>query len=129
MKLQEIIYLDLKNAMISKDNDKKNLLRVVIGEFNRIGKEISDDDIIKIIKKMKENAISLNNKIEEDILNNYLPKTLSLDQLEEAISNIMFSNNFSTLNDIGKIMMELKAKYPSQYDGKVASNIIKSKII
>jgi uncharacterized protein YqeY len=128
MKLQEKINQDLKNAMISKDIEKRDLLRVVIGEMNRVGKEVTDENVIKIIRKMQENAIQLNNKIEEEILDIYLPKMLSNEDLEKIISNIMTINNFSTIKDTGKIMSELKVKYPSQYDGKIASDIVRTKL-
>ena len=50
--LQEQISIDLRTAMKNKDENVKSLLRVVIGEFGRVGKELSDDQVVSIIKKM-----------------------------------------------------------------------------
>lgn len=125
MKLQEQIQEDLKKSILSKDNNKRDLLRVVIGEINRIGKELNNETILKIIRKMQENAIELKNFTEETILNEYLPKLLTYNELEKIISDIIKINNFTTIKDTGRIMQELKNKHASQYDGKIASEIIK----
>ena len=57
MTIQEHIVNDMKIAMREKRNDMRDLLRVVIGEFNREGKELSDERAIAIIKKMRDNAV------------------------------------------------------------------------
>jgi len=126
MTLQEKIILDLKNSMLAKNSQLTSLLRVVIGEFNRIGKELSDDQSLKIIKKMYDNAVELNNEFEKTTLDTYLPKMLTDKKLDEIIKDIITKNNLSLVKETGIIMNNLKTNYPSQYDGKVASIIIKN---
>ena len=53
MKLQEQIKQDLTAAMKAKDEKKKSALRVVLGEFSRLDKkEVVNDDVVKIVKKL-----------------------------------------------------------------------------
>lgn len=53
MSLQEQIKKDLAAAMKAKDENKKNALRVIMGEFGRQeSKEISDALVIQIVKKL-----------------------------------------------------------------------------
>ena len=53
MSLQEQIKKDLAAAMKAKDDEKKSALRVIMGEFGRQAqKEINDEEIIKILKKL-----------------------------------------------------------------------------
>lgn len=125
MTLQEKIKSDLKQSMINKDFEKRDLLRVLIGELNRIDKNITDDNVIKIINKMVKNAEFMNNDKEIKILSEYLPQMLGEKQLEILIKGIINKNGYSTMKDMGKIMSELKQKYGSTYDGKMASLIIK----
>jgi hypothetical protein len=128
MELQKKINDDLKQSMIEKDTQKRDFLRVVIGEMNRIGKELTDNEIFKILFKMKENAEIMKNQYEISVLNYYLPKILSIEELDNIIKNIVKINNFNTIRDIGKIMNELKNNFPSQFDGNIASSIIKKYI-
>lgn len=125
MTIQEQINIDLKNAMLNKDNNKRDLLRVVIGEINRIDKNLSDEQVIKIIKKMFENAVELGNVTEQEILNTYLPKMLSIDELTSIINNFIKDNNLTSVKETGKVMQFLKQTYNSLYDGKDVNNILK----
>lgn len=128
MNLQEKINIDIKMAMKNKDTDRLSILRVVKGEINRIGKDLSDDEIIKIIRKMKENSDMNNNKIESDILNEYLPSMLEEKQLEVIIHAIIYNNGYNSMKDMKNIMSELKTNYGASVDGKLASTIIKNKL-
>jgi uncharacterized protein YqeY len=128
MKLQEKIKADLVTAMKNKDENVKSLLRVVIGEINRVGKDISDDELVKIIRKMKENASEMGNTNEVEILNTYLPVMLEPKQLEILIKGIINKNGYDGMKDMGKVMKELRDNYGSTYDGKLASEIVKNNL-
>ena len=53
MTIQQQIKKDLMGAMKAKDEDKKSTLRVIMGEFARADtKELSDDEVIKVMKKL-----------------------------------------------------------------------------
>jgi hypothetical protein len=123
--IQEMINADLKLAMLQKNEAVKSLLRVVIGEFNRVDKIVSNDKATAILKKMVENAKLVGNMDEVFILEAYLPNQLSTQELELIIQSIIADNGFSSLKDMGKTMNILKEKYSGQYDGKVASDTIK----
>jgi len=128
MTLQEKINANLKSAMLSKNEFEKSILRVLIGEFNRIDKTVSDEKAMSIIKKMIENAKIVGNTFEVTYLEKYLPQQLSVDDLNKLVSQLIEDKKYSSLKDMGKVMNDLKAEYAGQYDGKLASEIIKSKL-
>lgn len=127
MTLQEKIDVHLKNAILTSNTEVKSILRVLIGEMNREGKIIPDERVISIVKKLIENAKILGNHGEISILETYLPKQLSEEQLNALIVALIFENNY-TIKDMGKIMGDLKSKFSGQYDGKLASTLIKEKL-
>jgi hypothetical protein len=134
MSLQETIKNDLVVAMKSKNVEITSLLRVVLGEFstvasrmpNNIDKVLSDDLAIKEIRRMYENAKLMQNQFEMDTLDKYLPKMLTEDDIKNIVSTIISENNISGIQNMGKVMMELK-KHPNSnlIDNKIASNIVK----
>ncbi len=128
MKLQEKIKADMMAAMKNKNEDVKSLLRVVMGELNQIGKEVSDDVVVSVIKKMKQNAIEMKNDREVEILDLYLPSMLEPKQLEILIQGIINKNGFNGMKDMGKVMGILKSDYNGSYDGKLASEIVKNNL-
>ena len=121
--LQEKIQNDLKHAILNKDTDKRDLLRVIIGEMNRVGKILTDDAVLSIIKNMKDNAILMNNKIEIEILDQYLPKLLILEELDTIVLNKV--KDLKGMEHMGKIMKELRDVFPGQFDGAIAAKMIK----
>ena len=130
MSLQTQIREDMVNAMKSRDTETVSLLRVVAGEFGRIGKDLSDEEATKVIRKMVENAKELGNQGEVDILDKYLPKMLGEQQIKVLVAGIIQSNSFAGMQDMGKVMGEIK-KLPSaaQIDGKIASQFTRELLL
>ena len=53
MNLQSQMKKDLSAAIKAKNENKKDTLRVILGEFGRLDKkELSDDEVVKILKKL-----------------------------------------------------------------------------
>ena len=63
MNLREQINQDVKNAMKAKDTKKRDALRLLVSAFKQIEvderKELSDDDVIKIIQKLRKNRFQI----------------------------------------------------------------------
>ena len=105
-------------------------------------KELEDDDIVKIIQKLvKQRQESMDiysqagrhelaDKEQQEmfVLQNYLPKMLTQEELEYAIDNIFIQVGAVSMRDMGMVMKALASQYPNQYDGKMASTYIKSKL-
>lgn len=126
MTIQEKIKADMIQSMKDKSSEKTSLLRVVMGEFGRIGKEVSDEEAVKIIRKMSDNAAELKNDFEVKELETYLPSMLGPNQIKVLVAGLINTHGFSGMKDMGKVMQEIK-KLPaaSQIDGKIASSIVK----
>jgi len=126
--LHDKIRLDLKNSMLQKQNDIRNTLRVVMGEYPKLtvpitlesGKktfrvkkpdEITDDDLLGIIRglaKSEKSVLELQKKessIYLEVLGSYLPKMLSSEEVMAWIDeNIDFAEYKSPMQAMGTIM-------------------------
>ena len=105
-------------------------------------KELEDDDIVKIIQKLvkqRQESMDIYSQAGRDeladkeqqemfVLQNYLPKMLTQEELEYAIDNIFIQVGAVSMRDMGMVMKALASQYPNQYDGKMASTYIKSKL-
>jgi uncharacterized protein YqeY len=126
MTLHEKINSDMISAMKSRDRETLELLRVVKGEFGRVGKDLSDEQAIPVLRKMVENAKELGNQGEVLILEKYLPEMLGEMQIKVIIAGIIQKNGYSGMQDMGKVMNEVKTlRTASQIDGRLASQITK----
>jgi len=132
MKLKEQISEDLKSAMKNKDSVKLNILRVLKGEIERNEQtatkrvELSDGDILKLVKKMIEGIKETKGSEDEiNTLEIYMPQQLSMSEVKTIASSYKDIQGLTGQKDMGKIMSHFKDNYGGRYDGKVLSDIAK----
>jgi len=122
---------DLSAAIKAKDEKKKDALRVILGEFGRLDKkEVSDDEIIKILKKlMKSEREVLEQKGEAadsefiKVIENYLPKMATEEEITAWINeNIDFSQFKNKMQTMGLVMKHFGATA----DGNIVKKIIQN---
>lgn len=118
----EQIKKDRIQAMKDKDTVKKNLLSTLLGEIENSPSKGDESIVIptikSLIKRLKEVSKYEDNAVELAILENYLPKQLTEDQIRA-----IFADN--GLEGVGPRMKFLKENYTGQYDGAVASKLAK----
>lgn len=129
MGLQEQIKKDLAAAMKAKDEEKKNALRVIMGEFGRQPqKDISDQDVIKIVKKLiksekevlEQSGGGEDNRFIE-VARAYLPQMATEDEIKAWISiNIDFSAFKNKVQAMGPIMKH----FGDRADGNMVKKIL-----
>ncbi|MCI0448956.1 MAG: GatB/YqeY domain-containing protein [Chlorobi bacterium] len=134
--LIETIRKDMRDAKKSRETLKVNLLSTLYAEIftqSKSGKEMTEEDELKIIRKFIKNidetvALDINedtrNKLtdEKKLLVAYLPQQLSKDEIEKIVSEQVSEGK--TIKDI---MPFFKENYSGRYDGKTVSEIIKAK--
>ena len=125
MTIHERINEDMISAMKSKNKDILSLLRVVKGEFGRVGKDLTDEQSLPIIKKMVQNAKELNNMDEVHILEVYLPQQMDELELKRVCMNYIMNQPSPSMKMMGQVMGYLKENFGGQYDGKLASSIVR----
>jgi len=100
MTIQDRLKDDLKLAMKARDDTRKDAIRVVLGEMARSNsKQVPDDEIIKIIKKLIKSEREMLEKSGQGatspfvaIIEAYLPKLATDDEIRQWIAaNIDFS--------------------------------------
>ena len=118
MNLQKQIKKDLSAAIKAKDEKKKDAIRVILGEFGRLDKkELSDDEIVKILKKlMKSEKEVLEKKGDETdsefirTIENYLPKMATEAEITRWVEqNVDFSQFKNKMQAMGLIMKHFGA--------------------
>ncbi|AJC90935.1 GatB/YqeY domain-containing protein [Campylobacter subantarcticus] len=143
MNLKDQILEDIKEAMRSKDDFKRNTLRTLNASFKQIEVDeritLDDERIYKIIaseiKKRNEAALAFNKGAREDlaqkelqevaILSAYLPKQLSDEELESELKKLIEKLQINSLKEQGVLMKEAKAVFGVSVDGKRLNEMIR----
>ena len=67
-------------------------------------------------------------QLEEEIavLEEYLPKQLTKEEIETIVKQVIETTGSSTMKDMGMVMKEAKAQMGTSADGKTISDVVKS---
>ncbi len=141
--LKEELMQDLKDAMKEKDTIKKDTVQMVRAAILQIEKdkgiEVTDEKIIEIIAKEvkgkkdalvdfekggRQDLIDQTNQ-EIEILNKYLPKQLSKEEIEEKVKEIITQLGATSIKDMGPVMKEAKAQIGAAADGRTINEVVK----
>lgn len=117
MTLRERMKTDLTRAMKEKDAQKKEALRVILGELGRQGKkELTDEDVVRVLKRLLKSEMELlersgaRESAFSAVLEAYLPKTASDEEILQWIGeNIDFSGYKDKMQAMGPIMKHFGA--------------------
>ena len=138
--IMEYILIYAKN----KDVFKRDAIRFLMSALKQIEvderKELSDEDIMKIIQKslkQREDAISAfqeagrNDLVEKEtaeasLLKSYLPQQLSDDELKAIIQKHIAALGISSMKEIGKLMPVILSECAGVADGKRINLIAKT---
>jgi len=133
MALLEQINVDLKKAMLERDEVTRDTLRMVKSELltldNPDGLAVlsravkSRRDSIKSYLEGGRQDLADREQAEIEVIERYLPKQLSEEEARDAVAAIIEELGLSSKKELGKVMKEIKARYPGQVDGKLASSI------
>lgn len=137
---------DLREAQLARDELKVSTLRLLLSEIHNSqiqkGQDLSDQDIISVIqkeaKRRKEAAIGFRSGGREDqaqkeeselkILESYLPKQLSNEELTKLIEDTINDVGANSLKDMGKVMGAVMGKVAGRVDGGTVSALVQEKL-
>lgn len=145
MNLFETVSNDIKAAMKAQDKIRLEALRGAKKEFLEAktakGAEgdLTDDQAVKIIQKMvkqrkdsatiyqEQNRPELAEKewAEVAVLENYLPKQMSPEELEAALREIIAQVGASSPADMGKVMGAATKALAGKTEGRLISEAVK----
>ena len=146
--LKQLIFSDIKDFMKSGDQNKVGVLRLVLSAIKnkeiemkpKLGDlEMPEDVVLAVImteaKKRKEaaeifkqsgrNDLAEKEQAELTVIQAYLPKQLSREEVEKEVNQILKSN--SSISDFGLAMKEVMKVLKGKVDGSMVGEILKKK--
>lgn len=141
--LKEKLLEDLKNSMKEKNVVRKNVVQMIRAAILQKEKdnqiELSDEEIMQIIAKeakTRKDALpdyekscreDLIKEVKEEIaiIEEYLPKQLTKEEILPIIQEIINKTGASSIKDMGKVMGEAKKQLGVSADGKTISECVK----
>lgn len=141
MSLNERLTEDLKQAIKSKDSNKRDVLRFLMSAIHyreiESKEPLSDDEILSVlskqVKQRKETIeaslssrpeLAAKEQAELDILITYLPKQLTSEELTSIITTAIADLQKQGVPDQGIVMKTVMAQVKGKASGKTVSEIV-----
>ncbi len=141
--LKEKLLEDLKNCMKEKNVVRKNVIQMVRAAILQVEKDkqitLDDNQIIDIIakesKKRKDALVDYEKSGREDLINEireeieilaeYLPKQLSVEEVESIVKEVIAEVGATSMKDMGSVMKAAKEKIGAASDGRTINEVVK----
>jgi len=146
MPLRDQINEDMKSAMKAREAERLGALRLLLSAVKQreVDERVTLDDagvvgvVEKMIKQRKDSIaqyekaarqdLADKEKYEISVLEGYLPKQLSAQEVEDAIGSAMAQTGAKSPADMGKVMGVLKPMLAGRADMGKVSALVKARL-
>lgn len=136
----------LTKSLKEKDKVATSTLRFLIAGLHNVkiakGEDLTDEEIVsEIVKEVKRHKESIEafkkgnrqDLVEKErkelvILESYLPKQLSADEIAKVVDGEIAASGASASEDIGRIIGQVMAKVKGQADGAVVAQMVRERL-
>jgi hypothetical protein len=143
MSIQDQLMADLKDALRERDAVRKGALRLALAALKnaRVAKnaDLTDDEAVVVLSKevkQRRDSIAEYEKAGRDdlvaaeaaeieILNQYLPRALSRDEVIELAREAIAETGASVPKQMGQVMRVLMPRVRGQADGRMVSEVVR----
>ena len=142
---------DLLSAMKAKDTIKVSTLRLILAAIKDrdlesrskgTGDTVSDSIVLEILSKMIKQRLETSKvyqgagrdelanaeKKEINVINDYMPKMLTVDELDKVIDDAIDHIKAKSLRDLGKVISKIKEDYSGRCDFADVSQMIRKRL-
>lgn len=147
MSLYDRLTEDLKFAMKSRDQLRMDVIRMikaaVLNKEVELKRDLDDAEMSRVMttlvkqrresieqfEKAQRQELAAKERQEIEIIESYLPKPLSPEELETIVTSVIADTGSRSIKDLGAVMKAVMARLGGQtVDGKLVSELVKRKL-
>lgn len=133
----------LKRAMLEKDNQRRDVLRMTINAFKQVEvderRELSAEDAVTILqreikkrndsideaRKAGRHDIADSEAAELKLIEGFMPQQLSREEIVALVQDAVAKTGASSAKDMGKVMGVLMPQVKGRADGKLVNEVVR----
>ena len=146
MSLIEQLESEVKEAMLARDAERRDALRLILASLKSAEQELlrplSEDEELQVLqrerKKRLEAAKAFRNdgrtaqaegeEAELDVLEEFMPEPLSDEELEQIVDDAIAENGATSMRDLGRVMADVMPQIAGRADGSAVSQLVREKL-
>jgi uncharacterized protein YqeY len=137
---------ELKQAMVARDDERRDALRLILASLRAAEKELQrplhDDEELQVLqrerKRRQEAAEAFRagardaqadaEERELAVLEEFMPEPLSEEELEEIVDDAIAEVGATSMRDIGRVMADVMPQVAGRADGSAVSQLVREKL-
>jgi uncharacterized protein YqeY len=137
---------ELKQAMVTRDGDRRDALRLILASLRSAEKELQrplhDDEELQVLQRERKRRLEAaeayrsadrdeqaqDEERELAVLEEFMPTPLSEDELEEIIDDAIAEVGATSIRDLGRVMADVMPQVSGRADGSVVSQLVREKL-
>ena len=137
---------ELKQAMVARDTDRRDALRLILASLRSAEKELQrplhDDEELQVLQRERKRRVEAaeafrsagrdDQAAAEDrelaVLEEFMPAPLSEEELEEIIDDAIAEVGATNIRDLGRVMADVMPQVSGRADGSVVSQLVREKL-
>jgi len=137
---------ELKEAMVARDTDRRNALRLILDSLRSAEKELQrplhDDEELQVLqrerKRRQEAAEAFRSGEREEqaqaeerelaVLEEFMPEPLAEEELEEIVDDAIAEVGATSMRDFGRVMADVMPQVSGRADGSAVSQLVREKL-
>jgi uncharacterized protein len=137
---------ELKDAMLARDAERRDALRLILnalkGSQKELQRPLTEDEELQVLqrerKRRQEAAEAFRSggreeqaeaeERELEILEEFMPEPLSEDEIEEIVDDVIAEVGATSMADLGRVMADVMPQVAGRADGSKVSQIVREKL-
>ena len=137
---------ELKQAMVARDQERRDALRLILSSLRSAEKELQrplhDDEELQVLQRERKRRLeaaeafrgggreqqALGEEQELAVLEEFMPAPLSEDELEEIIDDAIAEVGATSMRDLGRVMADVMPQVSGRADGSQVSQLVREKL-
>jgi uncharacterized protein YqeY len=137
---------DLKEAMRSRDDARRDALRLILSSLRSAEKELQrplhDDEELQVLQRERKRRVEAAEafrdadrpeqaEAEEQelaVLEEFMPEPLSEEEIEDIVDDVIAEVGATSMRHLGRVMADVMPQIAGRADGSVVSQIVREKL-
>jgi uncharacterized protein YqeY len=137
---------ELKQAMVARDGERRDTLRLILTSLRSAEKELQrplhDDEELQVLQRERKRRTEASEAFraggreeqadaeerELAVLEEFMPEPLSEEELDEIVDDAIAEVGATSMRDIGRVMADVMPQVAGRADGSAVSQLVREKL-
>ena len=137
---------EVKEAMLARDVERRDALRLILSSLRSAEKDLqrplSEGEELQVLQRERKKRIeaaeafhdagrdeqAAKEEAELAVLEEFMPESLTEEELEQIVDDAIAENGATSLQDLGRVMADVMPQVAGRADGSAVGQLVREKL-